>query len=160
MNRIRNIHPNNWALHDWFGWLTAIPALVAFYYLMVYEYTTVVVTSSATLADGTPVRWLEGVSAMERDGWPGFIAPSIIVAVLGLLWWLASRMENALVRFVGLIAAFLAGALAGKWLWDTVTKADFDAASFWRGFACFVVMFVLLIVNLLYYVECYEDAAP
>jgi hypothetical protein len=85
MNRIRNIHPNNWALHDWFGWLTAIPALVAFYFLMVYEYTTVVVTSSATLADGTPVRWLEGVSAMERDGWPGFIAPSIIVAVLGLL---------------------------------------------------------------------------
>ena len=153
IDRIRNIHPRNWAMHDWFGWLTAIPALVAFYFLMVYEYTNEVVTK--TTADGAQsAQFSIGVNAISRDGWPGFIAPVLIAAAIGLIWWLATVMQETWVRFTGLIAAFILGAIAGTWLWNTVTDANFDAASFWRGFATFVVMAFLLIVNLVYYNDC------
>jgi len=153
MERFRNIHPRNWALHDWFGWLTAIPALMAFYFLMVYEYTTEVVTK--TTADGKGSgQFSEGINSMARDGWPGFIAPALIVASIGLLWWLATAMEETWARFVGLLVAFVAGSLAGKWLWDTVSSSSFDAASFWRGFMTFLVMLGLLVINLMYYSDC------
>jgi hypothetical protein len=155
MDRIRNIHPRNWQLHDFVGWLSCAPALVAFYFLMVYTYGHELVTKTVKI-DGVDkaIPFSHAFNAIEKDGWPGFIAPLVIFLVLALLWWLAVAMQDDWVRFVGLIVSFVAGALAGKWLWDTISSKKFDPASFWRGFGTFAVVVFLLVVNLIYYNDC------